>query len=494
MKKKLQLIGVLLLLIMFGLSNVVTAQNLALNNGFENWTANGASGPADDWTLSGSSMTGAQEAVTVRTGNFSTNITWTTTSTRYLQQFVAVTGGTDYNFSFWVLDNDPNGKARIALRWYDAGGSFVSGYYGDYTSDSPSWQELTSGMQTAPATATEAHLEIRVYDVSWSGTATVYVDDVEFVAAAAGGVEAPAFNPVAGTYFSAQDVTITSATAGADIYYTIDGTDPDNTSTLYAAPVHIAATTTLKAIAIKAGMTDSSITSGTYNITTPVAIADLATLRTQAQDGTIYQLNSEALLTYQQSYRHQKYIQDGTAGILIDDSPGKMSTIYSVGDGITGIIGTLGSYKGMLQFKPSTDAGAATSTGNTITPVLISATEFVTNFENYEAQLVRVDNLTFADAGATFANGNVYATTDPSANALDFRTSFYSVDYIGTTIPTGGRDIIGIANDRNNPYLTARNAADILNHAPVIPLGSTGIMIAGLLMAIVILVRKGRFF
>jgi hypothetical protein len=148
----------------------------------------------------------------------------------------------------------------------------------------------------------------------------------------------------------------------------------------------------------------------------------------------------------------------------------------------------------MLQFKPSTDAGAATSTGNTITPVLVSAADFVANFENYEGQLVRVDNLTFADAGATFVNGTVYAATDPNSDALDFRTSFYGVDYIGTTIPTGGRDVVGIANERDNPYLTARDAADIVNHSPVIPLGSTGIIIAGLLMALVLVVRKGRFF
>jgi len=148
----------------------------------------------------------------------------------------------------------------------------------------------------------------------------------------------------------------------------------------------------------------------------------------------------------------------------------------------------------MLQFKPVTDAGAATSTGNTITPVLLSATEFVSNFENYEGQVVKLTNLTFADAGATFANGQVYATTDANSNPVDFRTTFYNVDYIGNAIPTGGQDIIGIANERDHPYLTARDAADMTTNTPVIPLGSTGIMIAGLLMAAVIVIRKGRLF
>jgi hypothetical protein len=80
-------------------------------------------------------------------------------------------------------------------------------------------------------------------------------------------VAAPAFNPGGGTYTSAQSVTITSATSGATIRYTTNGTTPSQTNgTVYSAPVSIAATTTLKAIAYKSGMTDSTVTSATYTI------------------------------------------------------------------------------------------------------------------------------------------------------------------------------------------------------------------------------------
>ncbi|MCD4771950.1 MAG: lamin tail domain-containing protein [Bacteroidales bacterium] len=181
--KKFTLSLTLMLFAMFCFTSFVSAQNLALNSGFENWNTNGAGGPPDDWTLSGSSMTGAQESTIVRTGSYSTNLTWTTTSTRYLQQFIAVTAGNNYEFSFWVLDNDAGGRARVAIRWYDAGGSFISGFYGDYSTDDANWQQLTSGSQTADAGAVEAHVEVRVYDISgWPGTATVYVDDANFSA------------------------------------------------------------------------------------------------------------------------------------------------------------------------------------------------------------------------------------------------------------------------------------------------------------------------
>jgi len=305
-------------------------------------------------------------------------------------------------------------------------------------------------------------------------------------------VAAPTFSPAAGTYTSAQDITISTTEAGATIYYTTDGSDPDNTSTTYVAPVNIAATTTLKAIAYAAGMTESSVSTAEYIF--PVDIADIATLRMQAEDGTVYNLTGEAFLTFQQSYRNKKYIQDGTAGIEIDDSPGAITTSYTIGDGITGIIGTLNTYNGMLQFQPSFDPGAATSTGNTINPTILTATEFVNDFESYEGQLVHVDNLMFADAG-NFSNGQTYGTSDPYSNTMNFRTSFYSVDYIGTAIPSQRVGITGIANmNSNNPYLTARDAADMELVPPGVPLSSGGILIAGLLMAGALIIRRGRLF
>lgn len=78
--------------------------------------------------------------------------------------------------------------------------------------------------------------------------------------------DAPTFSPVAGTYATAQDVTISTTTVGADIYYTLDGNDPDNTSTPYTGPVNIAATSTLKAVAYD-GSNYSTVTAGDYTIT-----------------------------------------------------------------------------------------------------------------------------------------------------------------------------------------------------------------------------------
>lgn len=82
-------------------------------------------------------------------------------------------------------------------------------------------------------------------------------------------VATPTFTPAAGTYSEVQNVEITTATDGATIYYTTDGTDPDATSTTsteYTAAIPVAQTMTIKAIAVKEGMTDSEIATAEYII------------------------------------------------------------------------------------------------------------------------------------------------------------------------------------------------------------------------------------
>lgn len=79
-------------------------------------------------------------------------------------------------------------------------------------------------------------------------------------------VAAPTFSPNGGTFSVAQTVTLTSATSGATIRYTTDGSTPTASSPAYAAPLTVSATQTLRAIASKAGLTDSSVASATFTI------------------------------------------------------------------------------------------------------------------------------------------------------------------------------------------------------------------------------------
>jgi hypothetical protein len=76
----------------------------------------------------------------------------------------------------------------------------------------------------------------------------------------------PVFKPGTGKYSSTQKVTITDATPGAVIYYTIGGATPTAKSTKYKGAIAVSATETLKAIAAATGYTDSAVASATYSI------------------------------------------------------------------------------------------------------------------------------------------------------------------------------------------------------------------------------------
>lgn len=77
---------------------------------------------------------------------------------------------------------------------------------------------------------------------------------------------APSFSPAAGFYTSAQNVSISTETAGATIYYTTNGTDPTTSSSVYSTALTISETTTVKAMAVKDGYNNSSIAAANYVI------------------------------------------------------------------------------------------------------------------------------------------------------------------------------------------------------------------------------------
>lgn len=81
-------------------------------------------------------------------------------------------------------------------------------------------------------------------------------------------VATPTFNPAAGTYSSAQSVSISDTTSGASIYYTTNGTTPSTSSTQYTTPITVSSTETINAIAAASGMTNSAVASATYTIQT----------------------------------------------------------------------------------------------------------------------------------------------------------------------------------------------------------------------------------
>ncbi len=151
----------------------VNAQNLVLNNDFENWTG----GTADNWLADGGAIEITQNSTTTQSGSFSCEVLWTSQDNQYLtsDSFI-VTSGIEMNASLWVYDNDIAGRARLCIIYEGA-----DNYYGDYSADMDSWQQITYS-DIIPEGATSAQFQIRFYDISgdWDGDATVIVDNVVY--------------------------------------------------------------------------------------------------------------------------------------------------------------------------------------------------------------------------------------------------------------------------------------------------------------------------
>src|SRR6266576_3214754 len=83
----------------------------------------------------------------------------------------------------------------------------------------------------------------------------------------------PVISPATGTFTSAQSVTISDATSGSSIFYTLDGSQPTTSSTAYTGAFTVSNTTTVKAIATAPNFTQSSIATSviTINVQSPAA-------------------------------------------------------------------------------------------------------------------------------------------------------------------------------------------------------------------------------
>jgi hypothetical protein len=95
----------------------------------------------------------------------------------------------------------------------------------------------------------------------WDGDSWLAIRDADPIPT----VATPTFSPVTGTTFATTlSLSMSCATVGASIYYTIDGSTPDTNDVLYSSAITLTNTTTVKAIGILEDYTDSGIRTGTY--------------------------------------------------------------------------------------------------------------------------------------------------------------------------------------------------------------------------------------
>jgi len=164
-----------------------------------------------------------------------------------------------------------------------------------------------------------------------------------------------------------------------------------------------------------------------------------------------------------------RYLQDGTAAI-----PAFGSNLSSVqrGDSITAT-GVLFDFSGLLEISPTSSFVNHGAVGAP-TPQLVPLASIN---EALEAQLVRVDNVTFVQTG-NFATGNSTVQITDGTTTLDVRINGSTV-IDGTAIPTGPLTIIGLVGQFNANYqLVPRDLNDIF--AYVAPAREINVKMGGL--------------
>ncbi|NHN27029.1 T9SS type A sorting domain-containing protein [Flavobacterium jejuense] len=449
------------------ISTITFSQNLAINGDFENFTT----GVLDTWT-NDPGITIEEETTIisegVKSGKFT--ITTQTQANTDLRQTINVIAGTTYDVSVDIYALDNGARARLFVETYQ-----------NYSDDSVlnQWQTLT--FTYTATTSGPIDIGFRFYDTSanWMGSSIMYIDNFQFVAqltpslaitSPTDGSTTP--NTDIDVAFSVQNFAVANPGSGdGHISYTVDtgsATDKFDTSVISLTSLSTGAHTIYMELVDDSGTPISPAVNSTVNFTVSpfTVVNNLATLRADVianGDGLFYEISSEAIVTYTRAARNQKYIQDGTAAILVDDNAGIILNTFNEGDGMTGLKGQAILYSGVLQLVPYEDI-TASSTGNTITPEVVTISDITGNIEAYESELVQINGATFADGNGatTFAVNTNYDISDGTTMA--FRSIFAEANYVVNTdlVPTGANNItVLVAEFNGTPQVVARDLSDL---------------------------------
>jgi len=164
-----------LVIIIYCVQVLASAQNLLQNPGFEDWTSS-----VPTYWNKDEGIKLFRESYLVHGGNFSVreSLTTQTQSDADLHQTVAIRPNTYYQLSVWIWDGDSSGRIGIGIDWLPSGSEWSNAF----SVDSAGWQLLAFTTEPSPSDAESASVVIRAYDSSatWDGDAILYIDDVHF--------------------------------------------------------------------------------------------------------------------------------------------------------------------------------------------------------------------------------------------------------------------------------------------------------------------------
>lgn len=198
-------------------------------------------------------------------------------------------------------------------------------------------------------------------------------------------ISAPTITPTSQEFSGPFTATI-SPVEGATIYYTIDGSDPRTSTTRleYTTGVEIpAATTTLKACAVK-GEATSSVSSATYTFV-PI-YKDIADLKAVAVSGKKYRVKfNNAVVTC--THYNNVYIEDNSGAIVFYKSKHGLEEGNTL-NGVTDV--TYGNFQGLNQLTDLDQSQLTIGTGAEIPVTDVDIATLNANMSKYESMRIRI--------------------------------------------------------------------------------------------------------
>ncbi len=222
-------------------------------------------------------------------------------------------------------------------------------------------------------------------------------------------------------------VSITCATEGASIYYTIDGAAPTANSTAYSAPFTLTESATVKAIAYDSNNNASSVATMDFEKegVADNSVANAAAMNALA-DNTEFTFTGNLVVIAQTG--KYLYAQDATGGAYIY---GEGVPTYAMGDVIpAGWGGEKTTFKGAPEVQNMTNMAAATETADIVAKEITPAQVTLDNVYQYAViKGATVSGTTISANGETVALFNRFNVTIPSdGNTYDIYgiTSYYN--------------------------------------------------------------------
>lgn len=268
-------------------------------------------------------------------------------------------------------------------------------------------------------------------------------------------VATPTFNPAGGTYSDPVNVTISCATSGASIYYTTDGTTPTASSTLYSAPIAVSTTTTIKAVGMKSGMSNSSIASATYTFMTPITIAEARALENDQYalvQGVVTLLDGRNI-----------YIQDATAGIDLFLNANTVPGTLALGDMVMAY-GKKTVYHGLIELTGINGGNAEEfsilSSGNSLPVVVKTIEEILADAAGdnaLQSSRVKVEN---AIVGTINTSGNT--PLSQGSNTINI----YKMPVVDGLQEGDNITVFAVVGYFDAPQLRINSASDVTISAP----------------------------